>query len=148
MKYGISWSLPFIQPQFTSLYFTSHLNAKHSVWDSKISNPLCLKLLQLFVSFHLEIPAPQCCMHYTPDGRGDFLDILVRQNVRLTEIFVTDVLNSDHLPVMFNILDPLRTRESLDPVEKLRDCELFQSLASEVGECLLCHCLATDGVPW
>jgi hypothetical protein len=33
---------------------------------------------------------------------------------------------------MFSILDPVRTREALDPVEKLTDWELFQSLASEL----------------
>jgi hypothetical protein len=33
---------------------------------------------------------------------------------------------------MFSILHPVRTREALDPVEKLTDCELFQSLAPEL----------------
>jgi hypothetical protein len=33
---------------------------------------------------------------------------------------------------MFSFLDPDRTRETLDSVEKLTDCELFQSLASEL----------------
>jgi hypothetical protein len=45
---------------------------------------------------------------------------------------VADIINSDHLPVMFIILDPVRTRKALDPVEKLRDWELFQSFASEL----------------
>jgi hypothetical protein len=33
---------------------------------------------------------------------------------------------------MFSILDPIRTREALDPIEKLREWEVFQSLASEL----------------
>jgi hypothetical protein len=33
---------------------------------------------------------------------------------------------------MFSILDPVRAREALDPVENLTDLELFQSLASEL----------------
>jgi hypothetical protein len=33
---------------------------------------------------------------------------------------------------MFSILDPVRTKEALDSVEKLTDWELFQSLASEL----------------
>jgi hypothetical protein len=33
---------------------------------------------------------------------------------------------------MFNILDPVRSREASEPVEKLADWELFQSLASEL----------------
>jgi hypothetical protein len=33
---------------------------------------------------------------------------------------------------MFSILDPVRMREALDSVETLTDCEMFQSLASEL----------------
>jgi hypothetical protein len=33
---------------------------------------------------------------------------------------------------MFSILDPVRTREASDPVEKLTDWELLQSFASEL----------------
>jgi hypothetical protein len=33
---------------------------------------------------------------------------------------------------MFIILDPVRTRKVLDPVEKLTDWELFQSFVSEL----------------
>jgi hypothetical protein len=58
-------------------------------------------------------------MHYTPAGRHDVLDIVVHQNVRLSEVIATDVLDSDHLQIMSSIPDPVRTREVLDPVEKL-----------------------------
>jgi hypothetical protein len=34
------------------------LNAKHPVWNSKVSNPSGLKLLELFVSFKFEISFP------------------------------------------------------------------------------------------
>jgi hypothetical protein len=33
---------------------------------------------------------------------------------------VSDILDSDHLAVMFSILRPVRTREDLEPVEKLK----------------------------
>jgi hypothetical protein len=33
---------------------------------------------------------------------------------------------------MFSILDPIRTMEALDPIEKLKAWGLFQSLASEL----------------
>jgi hypothetical protein len=33
---------------------------------------------------------------------------------------------------MFNILDPVGTREALDPDEKLTAWELFQNIASEL----------------
>jgi hypothetical protein len=50
--------------------------------------------MELFVSSNSEILAPKCSMHYTPDGRGDVLDIVVYQNVRLSEFIVTDTLDS------------------------------------------------------
>jgi hypothetical protein len=97
-------------------------NAKHPVWNSKVSKPADLKLLELFVNSNLKNSAAQCCTHYTPDGRGDVLDIVVHQNVR-----VSDILDSDHLPVMFSILSPVRTRKALDPVEKLQTGSGFKA---------------------
>jgi hypothetical protein len=108
------------------------VNAKHPVWNSKVSTPSDLKLLELFVSTNFEISAPQCSTHHTPDGTGDVLDIVLHQNVRLSAVIVSDILNSDHLPIMSSILGPVTTRETLDPVEKLTAWELFQSLASEL----------------
>jgi hypothetical protein len=86
------------------------LNAKHPVWNSKVSTPSRFKLLKLFVITDFEILAPQGPTHCTPDGRGDVLDIVVHQNVRLSEVTVTGIQDSDHVPIMFSILDPVRTR--------------------------------------
>jgi hypothetical protein len=96
------------------------LNGKHPVWNSEISNPSGLKLLELFVSSNFEISAPQCSMHYTPDGRDDVLNSAVHQNIQLPELIITDILDSNHLPIMFSILD-LYKKEAFDPVEKLTD---------------------------
>jgi hypothetical protein len=41
------------------------------------------------------------------------------------------IWTEDHLPIMFSILDSIRGKEALDPVDKLTDWELFQSLASK-----------------
>jgi hypothetical protein len=71
-------------------------------------------------------------VHYIFDGRGVVLHIVVHQKVQLSEAIVTDILESHHLPVIFNTLDPVRTRKALDPVENLTDLELFQNLASEL----------------
>jgi hypothetical protein len=57
------------------------MNAKHPVLNNKVPNPSGLKLIGLFVSFNFEITSPQCSTHYTPDGSGDVLDIVVHQNV-------------------------------------------------------------------
>jgi hypothetical protein len=79
-----------------------------------------------------EISAPQCPTHYSPAGNGDLLDIVVHQNVRLSEGIVSEVLNSDHLPIPFHILYHVTTINFSDPIEKFTDRELFQSLDSDL----------------
>jgi hypothetical protein len=92
------------------------LNAKHPALNSKFSNPSYLTPLELFVSFNFGISAQQFSAHYTPNSRGDFLDTVVYQNIRLTEVIVTDTLDLDHLPKirLFTILDSARKKEALD----------------------------------
>jgi hypothetical protein len=68
-------------------------------------------------------------MSGTPEENGDVLD--VHQNVLLPDIVLSDVLESDHLPIVFHILDNIRTTDHVDPVVKFKDWEWFQSLASE-----------------
>jgi hypothetical protein len=106
------------------------LNAKHPVWNSKVSNSSGLKLLNLFVNCNFEISASQYPTHFAPNGRGDVLDNLVHKVVRLSEVRVLGIMDSDHLPTMFCLLDHIKTREILDPVEKFTDWDRFQSLAS------------------
>jgi hypothetical protein len=71
------------------------LNAKHPFWNSTVSNPSGKKLLDLFNTNDFEISAPQCPTHYSPAGNGDVLDtrIVVHQNVRLSKVIVSDVLD-------------------------------------------------------
>jgi hypothetical protein len=108
------------------------LNAKHPLWNSAVSNPSGKKLFDLFVTSEFEISAPQCSTHYSPAGNGDVLNIVVHQNVRLSEVIVSDVLDSDHLPIAFHILDHVTTRNLSDPVEKFTDWERFQNIASNL----------------
>jgi hypothetical protein len=68
------------------------LNAKHPGWNSKVSNPTCLNFLGLFFSSDFKISATRYPVHCTPDERGDVLDIVVHQNVRLSEVIVTEIL--------------------------------------------------------
>jgi hypothetical protein len=65
-------------------------------------------------------------------GNGDVLDILVHKNVRLAEVIVSDILDSNHLPIVLQLLDRVRTRDLPDPVDKFTDEERFQSLATEL----------------
>jgi endonuclease/exonuclease/phosphatase family metal-dependent hydrolase len=99
------------------------LNAKHSSWNSAVSNPSGEKLLQLFDAGDFEISAQQCPTHYTPVGNGNVVDILVHKNIRLSNVIVSDILDSDHLPIIFHILDHVRTKNVLAPLEKFTDWE-------------------------
>jgi hypothetical protein len=62
----------------------------------------------------------QCHTHYHPAGNGDVLDIALQKNVRLSEVIVSDILDSDHLPTVFYLLDQLgifRTRLTIYRLE-------------------------------
>jgi hypothetical protein len=65
-------------------------------------------------------------------GNGDVLDIVVHKNMRLSNVIVSDILDSDHLPIIFHILDHVRTKIVSAPLEKFTDWERFQSLASNL----------------
>jgi hypothetical protein len=63
------------------------------------------------------------------------------QNFRLSEVVVPDNLGSDHFPVVFSILGPVRAKETFDPVENFTDWERFQSFASElISTNIQIHC--------
>jgi hypothetical protein len=79
-----------------------------------------------------EISAPQCPTNYSPAGSDDMLDTVVNQNTRVSDIIVSDILDSDHQPIVFHILDHVKIRNLSEPVEKFTDWEKFQSLASEL----------------
>jgi hypothetical protein len=49
------------------------------------------------------------------------VDIVVHQNVRLSDVTVSDILDSDHLPIVFYILDHVKTRNLSEPVETFTD---------------------------
>jgi endonuclease/exonuclease/phosphatase family metal-dependent hydrolase len=101
------------------------LNAKHPFWNSAVSNPSREKLLELFDVNEFEISAPQCPTHYSNAGNGDVLDIVVHQNIRLSDVIVSHTLDSDHLPIIFHILDHVKIRNLSEPVEKFTDWERF-----------------------
>jgi hypothetical protein len=69
----------------TNSILADDLNAKHPVWNSQVSNPSSLKVLDLhvFVNYIFEILAPQRPTQFVPDGRGDVLDIVVHKDIRL-----------------------------------------------------------------
>jgi hypothetical protein len=108
------------------------LNAKNPSWNNTVSNTSGEKLLQLFDASDFEISAPQCPTHYSPVGNGDVLDIVVHKNIRLSNVIVSNILDSDHLPRIFHILDHVKTKNVSAPLEKFTDWKRFQSLASNL----------------
>jgi hypothetical protein len=104
------------------------LNAKHPSWNSAVSNASGQKMLQLFDRSDSEISAPQCPTHYSPVGIGNVLDIVVHKNISLSGIIFSDILDSDHLPIIFHILDHIRTKQISEPPKKCTGWELFQIL--------------------
>jgi hypothetical protein len=55
---------------------------------------------------------------------------VVHKNIRLSNVIVSDILDSDHLPIIFHILDHVRTKNVSAPLEKSTHWERFQNLAS------------------
>jgi hypothetical protein len=60
------------------------------------------------------------------------LDIVVYQNNRVSDVTVSDILDSNHLPKIFHILDHAKIRNLSEPIEKFRDWDRFQSLMLEL----------------
>jgi endonuclease/exonuclease/phosphatase family metal-dependent hydrolase len=94
------------------------LNAKHAFWNSAVSNPSSEKILHLFDVNQFKMSAPQCPTHYSPMGNCAVLDIVVHQNIRVSDVIVSDILDSDHLPVLFHILDHVKIKKASEPIEK------------------------------
>jgi hypothetical protein len=78
-----------------------------------------------------EISAPQYSTRSFPVGNGDVLDIVVHKNIWLSEVIVSDNMDSDKLPVVFHLLNHVRAENLWDSVGKFKYWERFQSLASE-----------------
>jgi hypothetical protein len=88
--------------------------------------------MALFGLSQFEISVPQYPTHYSPAGNGEVLDIVVHQNIRGSDSIVSDNLDSDHLPIIFHILDHVKISNLSKPIEKLTDWDGFQCLASEL----------------
>jgi hypothetical protein len=57
---------------------------------------------------------------------------VVHQYIRVSDVIVSDILDSVHLPILFHILDHVKVRNLSEPVEKFTAWERFQILASEL----------------
>jgi hypothetical protein len=50
----------------------------------------------------------------------------------VSNVIISDILDSDHLPILFHTLDHVKIRNLSEPVDKFTDWERFQNLASEL----------------
>jgi hypothetical protein len=60
------------------------------------------------------------------------LYIVIHQNIRLSDIIVSDILDSDHLPIIIHIQHHVKIRNLSEPTEKFTEWDRFKSLASEL----------------
>jgi len=60
--------------------------------------------LELMYKSDFQISEPQSSTHYA-QGNGDMLNIMLHKYVRLAGVTVSDILDSDHLPNTFHIMD-------------------------------------------
>jgi endonuclease/exonuclease/phosphatase (EEP) superfamily protein YafD len=105
------------------------LNATHPAWNSQIANIAVTRILNLQDKSDFQISAPRYPTHYTPSGNGDVLDVVLHRNVRISDINKLEILESDHLPILYHMLDHVSTRDKSAPIEIHTDWEQFQSLA-------------------
>jgi hypothetical protein len=109
------------------IILAGNLNAKHPLWNSRISNKTGTSLLYLQYKSDFQISAPQYSTHYIPSGIGDVLGIVLHKNTRISEINVLEILDSDHLPILFYMLDHVSTKNILASVETFTDWDRFQT---------------------
>jgi hypothetical protein len=60
------------------------------------------------------------------------LGIVVHQNIRVSDIIVSDILDSDHLPIIFHIQAHVKIRNISVHIEIFTEWDRFQSLDSEL----------------
>jgi endonuclease/exonuclease/phosphatase (EEP) superfamily protein YafD len=99
------------------------LNGKHPARNSQIANITRLLNLQDISDF--QISAPRHPTHYTPAGNGDMLDVVLHRNVCISDINVLEILDSDHLLILFHMLDHISTRDNSARIEIHTDWEQF-----------------------
>jgi hypothetical protein len=107
------------------------LNAKHTVWNSQVSNSTGMKLLEVFVRSNSEISGPQCSRITLLMGMVIWTLWYNRTSYcqrPLSRKFWTQITCQSCLAFC-----TLLERRTLDPIEKLTNCGQFQSIACELS---------------
>jgi hypothetical protein len=58
--------------------------------------------------------------------------IVVHKNIRISDVIAYDILDSEHIPIVFHILDHVRNNKVPKHFEIVTDLERFQSLTSNL----------------
>jgi hypothetical protein len=88
--------------------------------------------MDFFDFSEFEISAQQCPTHYSPARNDDMLNIVVHLKINVSDATVSDILDSEHLPIVFHIMDHVKITNLSEPTEKFTDWNRFHSLASEL----------------
>jgi hypothetical protein len=131
---GTAWRdadiIELLKPRRKSL-LAGDLIAKHPFWSSTVSNPLGKKLLDLSDVNDFEISVPQSPTHYSTMGNGDVFDIVVHQNVWLSDVILTSWTPITYQsPSAYRIM--LQQLIFWTQLKKFTDWERFQNLASDL----------------
>ena len=104
------------------------LNSKHRFWNSRKQNRNGLRLYDSLHHIDFAIIAPTSPTHYPKNGgTPDVLDVVLYKNVRImTDVLTDNVLNSDHLPIIFEIDSQLFTSNTTDFTEKLYNWDIYK----------------------
>jgi hypothetical protein len=108
------------------------LNAKLPFSNSAFSNSSGEKLMTFYDMSEFEITAPRCPTRYSPAGNSDVLDILLHQNIRVPDVIASDILDSDHLPIIFHILGYVNIKNLSERIEKFTNWDRAECLVSEL----------------
>jgi hypothetical protein len=64
--------------------------------------------------------------------RGSLFQIITFIKPTNCQMSLSDILDSDHLPIIFHLLDHVKIKNLSEPIEKFTDWDRFQSLASKL----------------
>jgi hypothetical protein len=69
-------------------------------------------------------------------GIGVVLDMVAHQNIGVSDVIVSDILDSDLLPIIFHILHHVKIRNLSDPIEKFTDNPAWKAAVNWVSKAI------------
>jgi hypothetical protein len=119
----IKWDLKIKKKSFR----IKSLVARNPFWNRAVSNASREKLLNLLHKNERDISSQQYSAHYSPAGNCDMFSNVEQKNIRRPEVVESELLNSDQLLIIYHLLDRVRTRNVMDPVDNSQIRSGFKS---------------------